>query len=90
MQVVSGAGVPLLPGVDILPQRAVTAARHVRQHAVKLHHLPAAVGRLYARGGQLRGVVVDDGEAGTLQALHLMHHQVATLVVAVVSNHEAL
>ena len=35
----SGGGVPLLPGVDVLAQRAVTAARHVGQHAVKLHQL---------------------------------------------------
>ena len=46
--------------------------------------------RAYLGSGQHGGVVVDDGEAGTLQPLHLMHHQIAALVVAVIRHNEPL
>ena len=38
--------------------------------------------------GKLAGVMVRDEEVGARQTLDLMHHQVTTLVVAVVGNHQ--
>ena len=38
--------------------------------------------------GELAGVMVRDEEVGARQTLDLMHHQVTTLVVAVVGNHQ--
>ena len=36
MQIMGGGGIPLLPGVDVLPKSAVARTRHVGEHAVEL------------------------------------------------------
>ena len=46
--------------------------------------------RVQVEAGQGCGVVVDDDVVASLQPLHLVDHEVATLVVEVVGNHDTL
>ena len=42
------------------------------------------------QAGHLGSVVVYDHEVGALESLHLMHHQIASLVVTVIRHNNTL
>lgn len=64
-------------------------AGNITQDTVVEQDVLLAVG-VHLKHGDAGGVVVHHHDAGTVEALGLVHEQVAALVVHVVGNHKAL
>ena len=103
MQPIPVHRLPVLPDGDILPEGAIPATRHIAQYAIKQQLVLLLGSDAGLRrggeddllGGDLDGgvdgrVVVRDHERGGGQARGLVDEHVGALVVAVVSDDNAL